>query len=227
MIYREGVHAPSWHFRTFAPGEAWARHSRRARHVACSPFERCRPFGERAPRANRSGAIKLPLKAAALARQRGAPAPHARRHERGALVGPCVPSDARSAERGDERRGRPSDARSAERGGAFLAPRCRPWLRLCAAGFLPYAATAGPAAFEAPERRAERGARCAEEAPERRAERGARCAAGFRVQLLLARLRLRRPSHARSAERGARWRRPSDARSAEDAPERRAERGAR
>ena len=39
-------------------------------------------------------------------------------------------NDARSAERGDERRGRPSDARSAERGGAFLAPRCRPWLRV-------------------------------------------------------------------------------------------------
>ena len=99
-IFARVFHAPSWHFRTFAPGEAWARHCRRARHVACSRFERCRPFGERAPRANRSGAIKLPLKAAASARQRGAPAPHARRHERGALVGPCVPSDARSAERG-------------------------------------------------------------------------------------------------------------------------------
>jgi hypothetical protein len=70
-------------------------------------------------------------------------------------------------------------------------------------------------------RSAERGA------PERRAERGARCAAGFRVHpllllpllllllLLQARLRFKRPSHARSAERGARRRRPSDARSAE------------
>ena len=67
----------------------------------------------------------------------------------------------------------------------------------------------------APERRAERGARCA------RATRGARCAAGFRVHplllllLLQARLRFKRPSHARSVERGARRRRPSDARSAE------------
>ena len=54
-------------------------------------------------------------------------------------------------------------------------------------------------------RSAERGA------PERRAERGARCAAGFRVHpllllllLLQARLRFKRPSHAQSAERGAR-----------------------
>jgi len=55
-------------------------------------------------------------------------------------------------------------------------------------------------AEEAPERRAERGARCA------RAERGARCAAGFRVhpllQLLLRGGGARATRGARSAERG-------------------------
>ena len=52
---------------------------------------------------------------------------------------------------------RPSDARSAERGEGFLALRCRPWLRVRRRlpAELPYAATAGPAAFEASERRAE------------------------------------------------------------------------
>jgi hypothetical protein len=101
----------------------------------------------------------------------------------------------------------------------------------------PMPPASGPVAFQASEPRAERGAWCAERgarrrrlsdarsaergAPERRVERGARCAAGFRVHplllllLLQARLRFKRPSHARSAERGARRRRPSDARSAE------------
>ena len=61
---------------------------------------------------------------------------------------------------------RPSDARSAERGEGVRATRgARSEVRaptrreagpgsVCTAGFLPYAATAGPAAFEAPERRA-------------------------------------------------------------------------
>ena len=122
---------------------------------------------------------------------------------------------------------RPSDARSAERGeclratrgarsevGSCLAPRSRPWLRLCAAGCLLYAATAGPAAFQAPERRAERGARSEVECL--RATRGARsevgglsraampdlgcvCAAGIRTLPLPSRLRLKRPSDARGA----------------------------
>jgi hypothetical protein len=53
-----------------------------------------------------------------------------------------------------------------------------------------------------------------------------RVGAQVRCPRRLARLRFKRPSHARSAERGARRRRLSDARSAErGAPERRAERG--
>ncbi len=58
-------------------------------------------------------------------------------------------------------------------------------------------------------RSAERG-----EASSRRCLPGCACAAGIPT-LPTAWLRLRRPSHARSAERGARRRRPSDARSAE------------
>ena len=55
-----------------------------------------------------------------------------------------------------------------------------------------------------------------------------RVGAQVRCPRRLARLRFKRPSHARSAERGARRRRLSDAQSAErGAPERRAERGAR
>ena len=60
------------------------------------------------------------------------------------------PSDARSAERGEgvrATRGARSEVGPASRRDA--GPGC-----VCAAGFLPYAATAGPAAFEAPERRA-------------------------------------------------------------------------
>ena len=88
-------------------------------------------------------------------------------------------------------------------------------------------------------RSAERGERRRRPSDARSAERGGAssiqyllgcsCATGFHTPPLpTAWLRLRPPSHARSAERGARRRRPSDARSAErGAPERRAERGAR
>ena len=51
-----------------AAARSAARHglaSRRARLANSLQCERCWPFGARAPRSNRSGAIKLPLKAAA------------------------------------------------------------------------------------------------------------------------------------------------------------------
>ena len=179
--HRRGTFAP------LLPARAWGRHCRRARHVRASYFERRRRFGAPARRTYRSGAIKLPLKAAALARQRGAPAPQrswgrAFRATRGARSEVMIGGGVRatrgarsevgpSSSRRDPGPGcvcaplaacrtlplparlrlkRPSDARSAERGegvratrgarsevGSCLAPRSRPWLRLCAAGCLP------------------------------------------------------------------------------------------
>ena len=118
-LFPRVFHAPSWHFRTFAP---------------CA----------RAPRSNRSGAIKfpliasgaikLPLKAAALARQRPTRAFRATRGARSEVRDAphaCVPSDARSAERGEGVRLSVRATRGARSEvGAFLAPRCRTWLRV-------------------------------------------------------------------------------------------------
>jgi hypothetical protein len=96
---RRGTFAP------LLPARAWGRHCRRARHVRASYFERRRRFGAPARRTNRSGAIKLPLKATALARQRpthgptsaGSPAVHLpeaseRRAERGSRRAGAAPT---------------------------------------------------------------------------------------------------------------------------------------
>jgi hypothetical protein len=96
---RRGTFAP------LLPARAWGRHRRRARHVRASYFERRRRFGAPARRTNRSGAIKLPLKATALARQRpthgptsaGSPAVHLpeaseRRAERGSRRAGAAPT---------------------------------------------------------------------------------------------------------------------------------------
>ena len=62
-------------------------------------------------------------------------APLTREHPRRRYTPVDIPGITADPRRGDvliadERRGRSSDARSAERGEAFLAPRCRPWLRV-------------------------------------------------------------------------------------------------
>jgi hypothetical protein len=74
----------------------------------------------------------------------------------------------------------------------------------------PMPPASGPVAFQASEPRAERGAWCAEEAPERRAERGAR-----------SEVRAERGARCARATRGARCARSAE----RGAPERRAERG--
>ena len=113
------------------------RHTRTTWHAtaetaAGSTAAARRPGADRSPRPTQ--------KRPPPANPQGEPDPASTRSQRPELSAPArrasaprswgTTNDARSAERGDERRGRPSDARSAERGGAFLAPRCRPWLRV-------------------------------------------------------------------------------------------------
>ena len=108
-IFARGFHASSWHFCTFTPGEGMGSPlppcAPCTLHVRASYFERRRRFGAPARRTNRSGAIKLPLKATALARQRpthgptsaGSPAVHLpeaseRRAERGSRRAGAAPT---------------------------------------------------------------------------------------------------------------------------------------